>query len=202
MLYIFEWRYRSHFRNSWLTQDKSNIHESNWFNLLQSWFLGHSQWAPIRNLYNYWASYLRYNYCQMPRFHHYYEKNGCTYRVRLGSKDNIIYLGFIEQVTPPCSSSQMCNSFLPYILRVVAISCLLLSVVSIDPGFRATFMPKPFVNKTGNGAHCHVSVWSPDGKTNLFHDDHEQLVHHHLLNLLSAVNQLTPISNFNWYGLI
>lgn len=42
-------------------------------------------------------------------------------------------------------------------------------------GFQATFMPKPFVNKTGNGAHCHVSVWNPDGTTNLFHDDSGEL---------------------------
>jgi glutamine synthetase len=38
-------------------------------------------------------------------------------------------------------------------------------------GFRATFMPKPFVDKTGNGAHCHVSVWkdiNSPWSTNLF----------------------------------
>ena len=38
-------------------------------------------------------------------------------------------------------------------------------------GLRATFMPKPFMNLTGNGCHMHASVWSPDGKTNLFKDD-------------------------------
>ena len=37
-------------------------------------------------------------------------------------------------------------------------------------GFRATFMPKPFMNLTGNGCHAHVSVWDKTGKTNLFHD--------------------------------
>ena len=26
-------------------------------------------------------------------------------------------------------------------------------------GLRATFMPKPFVNLTGNGCHVHISVW-------------------------------------------
>ena len=46
----------------------------------------------------------------------------------------------------------------------------------MTPGFRATFMPKLFVNKTGNGAQSHVSVWNPDGLSNLFHDDHEELV--------------------------
>ena len=26
-------------------------------------------------------------------------------------------------------------------------------------GLRATFMPKPFINLTGNGCHVHLSVW-------------------------------------------
>ncbi len=37
-------------------------------------------------------------------------------------------------------------------------------------GLRATFMPKPFSNLTGNGCHMHLSIWSMDGKTNLFDD--------------------------------
>ncbi len=37
-------------------------------------------------------------------------------------------------------------------------------------GLRATFMPKPFLGLTGNGCHMHLSVWSTDGKTNLFDD--------------------------------
>jgi glutamine synthetase len=35
---------------------------------------------------------------------------------------------------------------------------------------RATFMPKPFPNLTGNGCHCHVSLWDEAGDKNLFHD--------------------------------
>ena len=35
-------------------------------------------------------------------------------------------------------------------------------------GLRATFMPKPFENLTGNGCHAHVSLW--DGKKNKFLD--------------------------------
>ena len=35
-------------------------------------------------------------------------------------------------------------------------------------GLRATFMPKPFENLTGNGCHAHVSLWS--AKTNKFLD--------------------------------
>jgi glutamine synthetase len=37
-------------------------------------------------------------------------------------------------------------------------------------GMRATFMPKPFINLTGNGCHAHVSVWDKSGKTNQFLD--------------------------------
>ncbi len=35
-------------------------------------------------------------------------------------------------------------------------------------GLRATFMPKPFENLTGNGCHAHISLWS--GKLNKFLD--------------------------------
>ena len=37
-------------------------------------------------------------------------------------------------------------------------------------GLRATFMPKPFRNLTGNGCHAHASVWDKTGTKNLFHD--------------------------------
>jgi glutamine synthetase len=42
-------------------------------------------------------------------------------------------------------------------------------------GLRATFMPKPFANLTGNGCHAHVSVWDKPGTTNLFHDPKGEL---------------------------
>jgi glutamate---methylamine ligase len=42
-------------------------------------------------------------------------------------------------------------------------------------GLRATFMPKPFVNLTGNGCHAHVSLWDKSGKTNLFNDPNGEL---------------------------
>ena len=40
-------------------------------------------------------------------------------------------------------------------------------------GLRATFMPKPFENLTGNGCHAHISLWS-EGK-NLFLDKGDKL---------------------------
>lgn len=42
-------------------------------------------------------------------------------------------------------------------------------------GLRATFMPKPFLNLTGNGCHAHVSLWDATGEKNLFHDEAGEL---------------------------
>jgi glutamine synthetase len=37
-------------------------------------------------------------------------------------------------------------------------------------GMLATFMPKPFANLTGNGLHCHMSLWDAEKDVNLFED--------------------------------
>ncbi|MBC7879746.1 MAG: type III glutamate--ammonia ligase [Anaerolineae bacterium] len=42
--------------------------------------------------------------------------------------------------------------------------------IAENHGMRATFMPKPFPQLTGNGCHIHLSVWDTAGTTNLFHD--------------------------------
>jgi glutamine synthetase len=42
-----------------------------------------------------------------------------------------------------------------------------------ENGLRATFMPKPFLHLTGNGCHCHVSVWQ--GARNMFEDGGAEL---------------------------
>jgi glutamine synthetase len=39
-----------------------------------------------------------------------------------------------------------------------------------ERGLCATFMPKPFANLTGSGAHHHLSLWDVEGKDNLFLD--------------------------------
>ncbi|MCZ6526404.1 MAG: type III glutamate--ammonia ligase [Gammaproteobacteria bacterium] len=44
----------------------------------------------------------------------------------------------------------------------------IVKTLSEKHGRRATFMPKPFANLTGNGCHTHVSVWDKTGKKNLF----------------------------------
>ena len=40
-------------------------------------------------------------------------------------------------------------------------------------GLRATFMPKPFTNLTGNGCHAHISLWN--GKSNKFLEQGDRL---------------------------
>ena len=42
-------------------------------------------------------------------------------------------------------------------------------------GLRATFMPKPFADLTGNGCHAHVSVWDKTGRKNLFHNGRDEM---------------------------
>ena len=42
-----------------------------------------------------------------------------------------------------------------------------------EAGMLATFMPKPFKDRTGTGLHLHLSLWDLEGNTPLFHDDHD-----------------------------
>ena len=42
-------------------------------------------------------------------------------------------------------------------------------------GLRATFMPKPFTNLTGNGCHVHISVWDKSGTQNMFLDKADEM---------------------------
>jgi len=66
-------------------------------------------------------------------------------------------------------------------------------------GLRATFMPKPFANLTGNGCHAHVSLWSASGQ-NLFDDSNgplgvSQLGYNFLGGILHSAESLAAITN-------
>jgi glutamine synthetase len=49
-----------------------------------------------------------------------------------------------------------------------------LKAIAQRHGLYATFMPKPFHGINGNGMHTHQSLWSLDGKTNLFYDANDE----------------------------
>jgi glutamine synthetase len=49
-----------------------------------------------------------------------------------------------------------------------------LKAIAQQHGLYATFMPKPFHGINGNGMHTHQSLWSCDGKTNLFYDANDE----------------------------
>ena len=67
-------------------------------------------------------------------------------------------------------------------------------------GLRATFMPKPFANLTGNGCHTHLSVWDLAGATNLFNDPDgalglSPLAYQFIGGILNAAEGLCAIAN-------
>ena len=66
-------------------------------------------------------------------------------------------------------------------------------------GLRATFMPKPFLNLTGNGCHAHVSLWNKAGK-NVFEDAQGKLglskeAYHFIGGLMHSAEALAAITN-------
>lgn len=67
-------------------------------------------------------------------------------------------------------------------------------------GLRATFMPKPFANLTGNGCHAHVSLWSTRTGENLFEDGKGELGlsqagYHFIGGLINSADALAAITN-------
>ncbi len=69
-----------------------------------------------------------------------------------------------------------------------------------DHGMRATFMPKPFPNLTGNGCHTHLSVWNKSGERNLFlnKSDHlglSKLAYHFLGGIMEHAVSMCAILN-------
>jgi len=62
-------------------------------------------------------------------------------------------------------------------------------------GLRATFMPKPFANLTGNGCHIHLSLWQ--GDTNLFDggEDITELAKNFIGGVLGSAPAMAAITN-------
>ncbi|MEM7210076.1 MAG: type III glutamate--ammonia ligase [Pseudomonadota bacterium] len=72
--------------------------------------------------------------------------------------------------------------------------------VAENHGMRATFMPKPFSNLTGNGCHINASLWDKTGKKNMFSDAKgelglSKLAYHFLGGVIKNVDALTSIFN-------
>ncbi len=69
-----------------------------------------------------------------------------------------------------------------------------------ERGLLATFMPKPFTNLTGNGAHFHMSLWDEDNQTNLFLDENDkngvsQLAYWFTGGILKHAKAVTAVTN-------
>jgi len=67
-------------------------------------------------------------------------------------------------------------------------------------GLRATFMPKPFANLTGNGCHAHVSLWSTSTGKCVFDDAAGELglsqaAYHFIGGLLHSAGSIAAITN-------
>ncbi len=72
--------------------------------------------------------------------------------------------------------------------------------IAENHGLRATFMPKPFSNLTGNGCHAHVSLWDESGQNNLFEDADDEmglsaLAYQFLGGIMHNVEELSSIFN-------
>ena len=78
---------------------------------------------------------------------------------------------------------------------------LMIHSLAQQEGIWATFMPKPFSDKTGNGLHTHLSLWSADKDEPLFHDDDDprglglsEMAYQFTAGLVSHAQGLTAIT--------
>lgn len=67
-------------------------------------------------------------------------------------------------------------------------------------GYKATFMPKPFANLTGNGCHVHASLWSTRDGSNVFEDESGELglsktAYHFIGGLVHSAEAICAITN-------
>ncbi|MCG9128993.1 type III glutamate--ammonia ligase [Candidatus Poribacteria bacterium] len=76
----------------------------------------------------------------------------------------------------------------------------MVKTVAEESGLLATFMPKPFSNLTGNGAHFHMSLWDEDNQNNLFLDEDDpyglsQIGYWFTGGVLKHARALTAVTN-------
>ena len=76
----------------------------------------------------------------------------------------------------------------------------MVKTVAEEQGLTATFMPKPFANLTGNGAHFHLSLWDPENQTNHFLDKSDenglsQLAYWFMGGILHHAKALVAVTN-------
>ena len=75
----------------------------------------------------------------------------------------------------------------------------MVKVLAEERGLLATFMPKPFSDLTGSGAHYHMSLWDLDNSTNLFEDLDDQaglsqMAYHFTGGILAHARALAAVS--------
>ena len=76
----------------------------------------------------------------------------------------------------------------------------MVKTIAEEQGLLATFMPKPFTNLTGNGAHFHMSLWNEENRTNLFLDENDksgisQLAYWFTGGILKHAQAITAVTN-------
>lgn len=71
----------------------------------------------------------------------------------------------------------------------------LVKSVAEKHGLRATFMPKPFINLTGNGCHVHLSLWKGDENVFEAGEDISPLAKNFIGGLLHSAPALAAITN-------
>ncbi|HIO78714.1 TPA: type III glutamate--ammonia ligase [Candidatus Poribacteria bacterium] len=76
----------------------------------------------------------------------------------------------------------------------------MVKTIAEEQGLLATFMPKPFANLTGNGAHLHMSLWDEENQENLFLDQEDrnglsQLAYWFMGGILKHAKALAAVAN-------
>lgn len=76
----------------------------------------------------------------------------------------------------------------------------MVKTIAEERGLLATFMPKPFTNLTGNGAHFHMSLWDAENHSNLFLDEDDtngisQLAYWFTGGILKHAQAITAVTN-------